>query len=125
MAFFGFLTIVGAVLGGVVLVLGVFSASGAPQQAAAAAVAVALGVLPYVIFRVLQSGKRDADLAAIRQEISRSGGASAPRVHSPTPVTPLVPARPPQAGRKEWILLALGALVLVAVGVWAKFYGVR
>lgn len=54
MAFFGFLSMLGSVLGGIVLVIGFVTAKGAPQEAAVAALAVALAVLPYVFFRAIQ-----------------------------------------------------------------------
>ena len=55
MRFFGIVTIVSALLGAVVLFLGFATAKGAPQEAAVAALACALAVIPYVIFRALQS----------------------------------------------------------------------
>jgi outer membrane lipoprotein SlyB len=48
--FFG-LAIAGALLGGLVLVGGLVLSNGAPQEAAAAAIAVACGVLPYCVAR--------------------------------------------------------------------------
>ena len=54
MNFFSIVTRIGAVLGALVLLAGVSGAKGAPQEAAAAAIAIALGVLPYVMYRVLQ-----------------------------------------------------------------------
>jgi len=44
-------TILGSMLGGLFLVGGLAGANGAPQQAAAAAVAVACAVLPYCLAR--------------------------------------------------------------------------
>lgn len=60
MNFFNIVTRIGAVLGALVLLTGVSGAKGAPQEAAAAAIAIALGVLPYVMYRVLQIS-RDAE----------------------------------------------------------------
>ena len=47
------LTIVGAVIGGLIAVLGVFAVSSAPQQAAAAAIGVALAAIPYCLARAV------------------------------------------------------------------------
>lgn len=54
MNFFNMATRVGAFIGVLVLVFGLASSKGSPQEAAVAAIAVALAVLPYVWFRVLQ-----------------------------------------------------------------------
>lgn len=53
MNFFNIVTRVFAVIGGLVLIVGTVGANGAPQEAAAG-IAIALAVLPYVIFRTLQ-----------------------------------------------------------------------
>ena len=45
------LTIVGAIIGGFILVFGVTFSNGAPQEAAVAAIAVAVAVLPYCLAR--------------------------------------------------------------------------
>lgn len=45
------LAIAGAIVGGLILVVGVAGSTGAPQEAAAAAIAVAFGVLPYCLAR--------------------------------------------------------------------------
>lgn len=63
MKFLWILTILGALLGGVVLVLGVAVAQGAPGEAAAAAMAVALAVITYCLARAAQemgASKRQA-----------------------------------------------------------------
>nr|WP_326529300.1 hypothetical protein [Rhodoferax sp.] len=60
MNFFSIVTRIGAVIGALVLFAGVSGAKGAPQEAAAAGIAIALGVLPYVMYRVLQL-TRDAE----------------------------------------------------------------
>ena len=55
------LTIVGCLVGGLLLYITVTSASGAPQEAAGAAIAVACAVIPYCFARSLQlwnSGKQ-------------------------------------------------------------------
>jgi sugar phosphate permease len=51
---FYILTILGAFLGAAVLIIGLIGANGAPQQAAAGAVACAFAVIPYVIARAFQ-----------------------------------------------------------------------
>ena len=51
-------TIIGAVLGAIVLVLSFVSANGAPQEAAGAAIAVALAVIPYCLARAVQEFAR-------------------------------------------------------------------
>jgi hypothetical protein len=53
MSFLWALTVLSAVLGGVVVTFGVFAASGAPQEAAAAAIGVALAVIPYCLARAV------------------------------------------------------------------------
>lgn len=47
------LTILGAVIGAIILFLGLATATGAPQQAAAAAAAVAFVVIPYCLARAV------------------------------------------------------------------------
>lgn len=54
MKFLWFITVLGAILGAITLVLGVMSAGGAPGEAAAAAIAVALAVIPYCLARACQ-----------------------------------------------------------------------
>lgn len=54
MIFLFVLSIIGAILGGLTLFFGGVFATGAPQQAAAAAMAVALPVIPYVLARAVQ-----------------------------------------------------------------------
>jgi len=49
---------VGAFIGGCVLILSVLGANGAPQEAAGAAIAMALGVLPYVLARAVDEMAR-------------------------------------------------------------------
>lgn len=69
MYFMGIVSIIGAVVGGVTLVLGFMGAKSAPQEAAAAAMAVAFAVVPYVIFRVLQLSKQMKDSESIRYSL--------------------------------------------------------
>ena len=47
------LTLLGSLLGGVILVIGVFTANGAPQEAAAAAIALGCAVIPYCVARAI------------------------------------------------------------------------
>ncbi len=72
MGFFGFLSMVGSVVGALVLVGGLASAKGAPQEAAVAACAVALAVLPYVFFRVLQLNAQEKQRTAFYEAIRQS-----------------------------------------------------
>ena len=52
-------TLLGAVLGAILFVTGFLDATGAPQQAAAAAGGVACAVIPYVFTRSIQATGRD------------------------------------------------------------------
>ena len=45
------LTMIGSVLGGLVVLFGVIGANGAPQDAAAAAVGIAMAAIPYCLAR--------------------------------------------------------------------------
>ena len=45
------LTMIGSVLGGLVVLCGVIGANGAPQDAAAAAVGIAMAAIPYCLAR--------------------------------------------------------------------------
>lgn len=56
MDFFGLLTRIGAAVG-LLLILAALGANGAPQEAALAAMATAVVVLPYAVYRVLQTRK--------------------------------------------------------------------
>lgn len=49
--FLWFMAIIGALIGAAVLAFGTLTATGAPQQAAAAAIAVGLAVIPYCLAR--------------------------------------------------------------------------
>jgi hypothetical protein len=51
----GFVTFAASAFGAVALFFGVVGAKGAPQEAAAAAIAIGLAVIPYVAFRVVQT----------------------------------------------------------------------
>src|SRR5687768_10652684 len=48
---FWILSAVGSLVGGIILILGLSTSQGAPQEAAVAAIAVAVAVLPYVLAR--------------------------------------------------------------------------
>lgn len=81
MYFMGIVSIIGAILGGLTLLVGFIGAQSAPQEAAAAALAVALAVIPYVIFRVIQLTQQKneiesikATLEATRREASNARG---------------------------------------------------
>jgi hypothetical protein len=52
--FFFFFPIVGSVIGGLLLLFTVLGSGSAPQQAAGAAMAVGMAVIPYVFARSLQ-----------------------------------------------------------------------
>jgi len=52
--FFGVIAFLGSGFGALMLFVGLSTAKGAPQEAAAAAAACALAIIPYVIFRVIQ-----------------------------------------------------------------------
>lgn len=49
--FLWILTAIGSVLGGLVALIGVTAANGAPQEAAAAAMGIAFAVIPYCLAR--------------------------------------------------------------------------
>lgn len=62
----------GAIAGTLVLIVGFAAANGAPQEAATAALAIALAVLPYVLFRAVQATagayrQRDFNAAVLRK----------------------------------------------------------
>lgn len=59
------LTIIGSVLGGLVSVVGVLAATGAPQEAAAAAIGVACAVIPYCLARAVSEISDSSTSAAI------------------------------------------------------------
>ncbi len=54
MKFFLFCACAGSIIGGLTLIVGVHLATGAPQEAAVAAIAVAWAVVPYVFARSVQ-----------------------------------------------------------------------
>jgi hypothetical protein len=54
MTFLWVLSLLGAVVGGLVLMVGVIGSSGAPQEAAAAGIACALAVIPYCFARAIE-----------------------------------------------------------------------
>ena len=71
MGFLSFLAGLGSVLGALVLVLGFVSAKGAPQEAAVAALAVALAVLPYVFMRAFQVSASMREQREHRRDVLR------------------------------------------------------
>lgn len=79
------LPIVGALLGGLALLVGVVSAKGSPQEAASAAIACALAIVPYVLVRSLEIMARSSReqevnrLIAAIEALSAQGATSAPR----------------------------------------------
>lgn len=58
------LPLIGSVIGGAVLILTLVGAQGAPQEAAGAAIAVALAVLPYVLCRSIQLMRQESRASA-------------------------------------------------------------
>lgn len=54
MKFFETLTFIGAAIGGLFLLLGLTASQGAPQEAAAAGMAIAFVAIPYCVTSVLQ-----------------------------------------------------------------------
>lgn len=52
------LTILGSVLGAVTAAIGVVAAKGAPQEASAAAIGIALAVIPYCLARAVSELRR-------------------------------------------------------------------
>lgn len=71
MRVFGFLTVLAAIAAAIVLILGMKGAQSAPQEAAIAALAVAIAVIPYVLFRALHSMSQADELVAIRQLLEK------------------------------------------------------
>ena len=63
-----FVVVIGAVIGALCL-LGSFFVSGAPQEAALAAMACAFAVIPYVIFRAGQLTDAENDLKKFQREL--------------------------------------------------------
>lgn len=68
---FGLLAMFAAVISAIVLAFGMKSAQSAPQEAAIAALAAAIAIIPYVFYRALQSMKQADELAAIRSLLQR------------------------------------------------------
>ena len=52
------LTIVGSILGAFAAIIGITAATGAPQEASAAAIGVALAVIPYCLARAVSEMKK-------------------------------------------------------------------
>lgn len=106
MPFFYALAVLGAVVGGFTLLTGMVLTKSAPQEAAAAAMAVGFAVVPYVLMRVVQLNAQDkmqrqanADLAEQMERLiaAQKGGASAGGTAAPSaPAEP--PAKPFKAG---------------------------
>ena len=69
MKFMGVMSIIGSILGGLVLLLGFMGAKSAPQEAASAALAIALAVIPYVFFFFFQLSKHAEDTQAMREAL--------------------------------------------------------
>lgn len=63
------LVMIGAVLGLLVLVVGVAFANGAPQEAAMAAIACACAVIPYVGWRASQIDENEREQRKFRKEL--------------------------------------------------------
>ena len=59
MKFLRFMTCLGAFVAGGVFVFGLATANGAPQQAAAAAIAVGIAVIPYVGMRAFDASRSE------------------------------------------------------------------
>lgn len=64
------LVFVGAILGGLCL-LASFFVNGAPQEAALAATACALAIIPYVIFRAIQLEREELNSKVFREQMSK------------------------------------------------------
>ncbi len=60
---------VGAVIGLLVLLAGIFVSNGAPQEAAMAAMACAFAVIPYVGWRASQIDDNERDERELRKEL--------------------------------------------------------
>jgi sugar phosphate permease len=52
------LTIIGSLIGGLIVLVGVLGATGSPQEAAAAAMGLAFAVIPYCIARAVSEMSR-------------------------------------------------------------------
>ncbi|MDR2196266.1 MAG: hypothetical protein LBE50_06775 [Gallionellaceae bacterium] len=53
------ITVVGSVLGGLMALIGIFASKSAPQEAAAAAMGLALAVIPYCLARAVSEMKQE------------------------------------------------------------------
>lgn len=69
MHFMGVIPILGSIADGIVLPFGFIGAQSAPQEAASAALAIALALIPYVFFRALQLSKQSEDTQAMREAL--------------------------------------------------------
>jgi len=57
--FFWSLVIIGSVFGAITAAIGVMYAKGAPQEAAAAAIGIALAVIPYCLAKAVSEMKKE------------------------------------------------------------------
>lgn len=76
-----FLPLIGSVIGGLILLFTVGGAKGAPQEAAGAAIAMAVAVLPYVLCRSVQLMAQESRNSATDRliEALRESRGAAPR----------------------------------------------
>jgi hypothetical protein len=75
-SFFYVIALLASLLAGLILVLGLVTANGAPQESAVAAIAVAVAVIPYVFARAVEKlGKPESTklLEQIQAALARKG----------------------------------------------------
>jgi sugar phosphate permease len=74
--FFWVLTIIGSVIGGLLILFTLLSAKGAPQEAAGAAVGLSFAIIPYCIARALSEMARPTreSVRTAARKLSASGG---------------------------------------------------
>ena len=63
------ITCAGSIVGWLVLVFGLIASKGAPQEAAVAALAAALAILPYTFFRAVQLSAQVKRQTAFQEEL--------------------------------------------------------
>lgn len=73
---FYLLTILGGILGTFVLVVSAFSSAGAPQQAAGAAIAVALVAIPYCMARAFEKFRQEPIAKTLERLLRTDQGSS-------------------------------------------------
>lgn len=73
------ITVIGSILGGLSFFFGLATATGAPQQAAAAAAGMAFALIPYVLLRCAHMSEQRTTNAAILKALSRSEPPPLPR----------------------------------------------